>query len=494
MALSSGREDRDPSAAAAAAAAMRPAAPNAVQVAVRIRPLTDHDQISIPARWQRTAVYGDVGTHVRVESSSGPGGPTTPSSSLTSSSASTSPNNDFVYDRVLTADHGQADVYCQSVQPLIPRFFEGYNATILAYGQTSSGKSYTMGTASAPSRYPPAEEPAAWEGDTGIIPRAIAEIFYLINRDTRPGSSYKLSVSFIELYNEDLIDLLADTDRPAELRPLVQIRQDKGQIVWSGMNEMPVHGVADVMALLAQGNAVRRTNQTDMNAQSSRSHAIFSLTLTHKRTASSSSSQPLSSATQPALDLVSPAHSAYGRASSPSPAGGRASAGADPLMSPPPAGRRTPGGNTTPTPSGRTTPGSRLSGIPRPQSALARQSGGGPPPSPSPAGASLPARGKRQSMFAFNSSGLPANVNSPTPGHRLRSASQDTNALSEGDVVTTVSKFHFVDLAGSERVCTVSGFSALAAIDISVLGVIFLFSQAQAHFRQGRTYQRRNQH
>lgn len=427
-----------PAPRAATPAASRPSPPNAVQVAVRIRPLTSHDQTAIPARWQRTAIFGDGPTRVRVEPSSGPGTSASASVSLTASTAS---NNDYAYDRVLAPRDGQSDVYAESVQPLIPKFFEGYNATILAYGQTSSGKSYTMGTASAPSRYPAPEEPSDWDPDTGIIPRAIADIFYCINRDTRPGSSYTLTVSFIELYNEDLIDLLADSDRPAALRPLVQIRQDKGQIVWSGMNEMPVYGVADVMDLLAQGNAVRRTNSTDMNAQSSRSHAIFSLTLTHKRAAS----LPALSCSSPEAtpDMTLSPSSPIGQAPLAPPVA--TSAFADPTMSPP-LGRHTPSRGTH-TPTGRTTPGnSRMTAIPRPQSALSR----GLPPSPSPTPAV--GKGKRSSMFALRTSTSQSTITPSTAGHRGRSISQGTNLLNDGDVLTTVSKFHFVDLAGSERV------------------------------------------
>ena len=85
----------------------------------------------------------------------------------------------------------------------------------------------------------------------------------------------------MELHNEDLIDLLAGD---ADVRPTVQIREDKnGTIIWSGLREVRVASAIEVMNLLTQGSALRQTNSTDMNAQSSRSHAIFSLTLTQRK-------------------------------------------------------------------------------------------------------------------------------------------------------------------------------------------------------------------
>lgn len=90
------------------------------------------------------------------------------------------------------------------------------------------------------------------------------------------------------MYNEDLVDLLSDTDYssipPAERHSLVQIREDtKGHIIWNGLKEINVTSMHDVMAALHRGSMVRQTGSTDMNAQSSRSHAIFSMTLTQSR-------------------------------------------------------------------------------------------------------------------------------------------------------------------------------------------------------------------
>lgn len=120
----------------------------------------------------------------------------------------------------------------------------------------------------------------------GIIPRSIATIFNKANalKEERGGAwSYSIKGSFIELYNEDLIDLLSMDDGVGGRRE-VQIREDKhGHIIWDGLREVTVKTTNEVMSLIKQGTSIRRTNETDMNAQSSRSHAIFSLTLTQRK-------------------------------------------------------------------------------------------------------------------------------------------------------------------------------------------------------------------
>ncbi|KAF8447796.1 hypothetical protein L210DRAFT_3501334 [Boletus edulis BED1] len=120
----------------------------------------------------------------------------------------------------------------------------------------------------------------------GIIPRAVSTIFSQARKlkDERGVSwNYSIKGSFIEVYNEDLIDLLS-SDEATGGRREVQIREGKdGSIIWGGLREVNVRNSNEVMNLIRQGTSIRRTNETDMNAQSSRSHAIFSLTLTQKK-------------------------------------------------------------------------------------------------------------------------------------------------------------------------------------------------------------------
>ncbi len=270
---------------------------------------------------------------------------------------------------------------------------EGYNVTILAYGQTSSGKSYTMGTAAGDDvDYEGLVSGRSADPQMGIIPRAVARIFSAMRQNKTSGTQYSAKVSFIEIYNEDLIDLLGDAV-DGEARPHVQIREGKnGQIIWSGLREVKVSNVAEVMNHLLQGSSVRRTNETDMNAQSSRSHAIFSITLTQKKWAGSGP----------------PPNSAP-----PSSFGGRA------------------------TPAGRAVSSlSRASGIP-----MAGR-------------VASPSFGRRTASGIPGLSGRSSSIGL-RPASVIGDAGDDSmsagSSSGDGEWVTVSSKFHFVDLAGSER-------------------------------------------
>lgn len=147
------------------------------------------------------------------------------------------------------------------------------------YGQTSSGKSYTMGTTGDDVDYSGTE----FTPRTGLIPRTVHAIFERaeeIRQSSGPGATWECRLSFLELYNEEILDLLSGTGVQ------IAIREEKdGRIIWSGVREVKVKTLADVMALLQEGSTRRKTGATGMNATSSRSHAIFSLTLVQKRRA-----------------------------------------------------------------------------------------------------------------------------------------------------------------------------------------------------------------
>lgn len=118
----------------------------------------------------------------------------------------------FTFNYVFDQDSNQQDVYEAAVQGLVYQLFKGYNVTVLAYGQTGSGKTHTMGST------------FLQNGDMGVIPRAVHDIFQY-TRDN-PDWEYKIYVSFMELYKEQLFDLLS-----AE-RAVVEIREDtKGMYV-----------------------------------------------------------------------------------------------------------------------------------------------------------------------------------------------------------------------------------------------------------------------
>jgi kinesin family protein 4/21/27 len=133
---------------------------------------------------------------------------------------------------------------------------------------------------------------------TGLIPRTVHAIFEKaeeIRQFSGPGATWECRISFLELYNEEIIDILSGTGVQ------VAIREEKdGRIIWSGVREVKVKTLAEVMGLLQEGSTRRRTGETGMNATSSRSHAIFSLTMVQKRRLGMSSS-----ASQPSIDAGS---------------------------------------------------------------------------------------------------------------------------------------------------------------------------------------------
>ncbi|XP_049819239.1 chromosome-associated kinesin KIF4-like isoform X2 [Aethina tumida] len=169
----------------------------------------------------------------------------------------------FTFNYVFGPESSQDEVYHRSVSGMITNLFKGYNVTILAYGQTGSGKTHSMGTAYKE------------DGDMGVIPRAIQHIFDYITDNLSLDCNIK--VSFVELYQEMLYDLLAG--KPRE-QCVLDIREDvsKGNYI-PGLTQIPVVNARQVIALLAQGSIGRVTGSTNMNSQSSRSHAIFTLNI-----------------------------------------------------------------------------------------------------------------------------------------------------------------------------------------------------------------------
>ncbi|XP_032926495.1 kinesin-like protein KIF7 isoform X2 [Catharus ustulatus] len=214
----------------------------AVRVAVRVRPLLPREAL----RGHRPCLRGDAATG---EVALG--------------------RRRFRFAAVLPEAAGQAAVYRACVQPLLSAFFRGFNATVFAYGQTGSGKTYTIGEASVASIN---------EDEQGIIPRAMAETFRLI--DENDLIDYTVRVSYLEVYKEEFRDLLQVDTASKD----IQIREDdKGNIVLCGVKESEVEGLDEVLSLLEMGNTAKHTGATHINRQSSRSHTIFTVTMEQRR-------------------------------------------------------------------------------------------------------------------------------------------------------------------------------------------------------------------
>ena len=166
----------------------------------------------------------------------------------------------FNFDRIFPPSSTQQDIYSFGVKGIIDSVLDGYNGTVLAYGQTSSGKTYTM------------QGEMGSESTMGIIPRMISHVFDFIHE--QDSTEFMIKVSMIEIYQEKIRDLL-DVSRVN-----LPIREDtiKGIYV-DGCSERYVGCPQDVLASLELGSNNRAQAATNMNEHSSRSHSIFILTI-----------------------------------------------------------------------------------------------------------------------------------------------------------------------------------------------------------------------
>ncbi|KHG25843.1 Chromosome-associated kinesin KIF4A [Gossypium arboreum] len=191
----------------------------------------------------------------------------------------------FTFDHVYgSTGSPSSSMFEECIVPLVDGLFQGYNATVLAYGQTGSGKTYTMGTGFK-------------DGcQTGIIPQVMNALFGKIE-SLKHQIEFQLHVSFIEILKEEVRDLLdptslnkSDAASPntgkvhVPGKPPIQIRESSnGVITLAGSTEVSVSTLKEMAACLEQGSLSRATGSTNMNNQSSRSHAIFTITLEQMR-------------------------------------------------------------------------------------------------------------------------------------------------------------------------------------------------------------------
>ncbi|ORE08271.1 kinesin-domain-containing protein, partial [Rhizopus microsporus var. microsporus] len=173
----------------------------------------------------------------------------------------------FHFDFVYPSHATQEQVYESSIPPLLTSFIEGKNVTVLAYGQTGSGKTYSMGTGS---------EPYLNSDNQGIIHRFAHSLFGMMKQQTE-DYNYQVYLSYLELYNEEINDLLA-TKNDTEQHPSIR-ENTQGRIYWANVKEENVQTAEELLRCLKRGSLHRTTGTTELNASSSRSHAIFSVIL-----------------------------------------------------------------------------------------------------------------------------------------------------------------------------------------------------------------------
>ncbi|KAK7112371.1 kinesin-like protein KIF19 [Littorina saxatilis] len=164
----------------------------------------------------------------------------------------------FVFDVTFDGNATQSDVYESTTKFLIDNVINGYNATVFAYGATGAGKTHTMlGT----------------DEDPGIMVQALNDLFLEMERGSE-DLAYKVTMSYLEIYNEMIRDLLTPSLGYLDLR-----EDAKGNVQVAGISEVSARSTEEVMQMLVKGNRERTQESTAANAASSRSHAILQVTV-----------------------------------------------------------------------------------------------------------------------------------------------------------------------------------------------------------------------
>ena len=183
----------------------------------------------------------------------------------------------FRLDGVFPPDTQQETVYGVVAKETVESVVRGYNGTIFAYGQTGSGKSHSM-------MGPPELVRQLRAGDVesdakGITPRVVEHLFQLIKAS--PDAEFKVSVSYLEVYQEKISDLLVPDRRNTNLK-LVQV--ERGRFATQGLTQRSVASAAQVIKCLSEGDECRTIRSTDMNDVSSRSHAVLEICVVRDNT------------------------------------------------------------------------------------------------------------------------------------------------------------------------------------------------------------------
>ncbi|XP_029984980.1 LOW QUALITY PROTEIN: centromere-associated protein E [Sphaeramia orbicularis] len=214
---------------------------SAVKVCVRVRPLITREESSASENAEPVQLYWKADKKSIYQTDDG------------------NSTKSFSFDRVFTADETTDQLYRAIAKPLVVSTVEGYNGTIFAYGQTSSGKTFTM---------------MGNDHILGVIPLAVEDVFQTIK--TCPKKEFLLRVSYMEIYNETVTDLLVDSwkRKPLEVRETIN-----KNIYVADLTEELVTSPAQALAWIRKGEKNRHYGKTKMNQRSSRSHTIFRMIL-----------------------------------------------------------------------------------------------------------------------------------------------------------------------------------------------------------------------
>lgn len=187
---------------------------------------------------------------------------------LKSQTSQTGPERDgFTFDRVFPMGTQQVEIFEYGVKDIVADVMDGYNGTVFAYGQTGSGKTFTMMGADIDN-----------DNLKGIIPRITEQIFTSIV-ESDPHLEYLVKVSYMEIYLERIRDLLAPQNDN------LQVHEEKNKGVYvKNLSDYYVGSAPEVYEIMRQGGQARIVSATNMNAESSRSHSIFLITINQRNT------------------------------------------------------------------------------------------------------------------------------------------------------------------------------------------------------------------
>ncbi|XP_067928341.1 kinesin-1 heavy chain-like [Watersipora subatra] len=184
-------------------------------------------------------------------------------------------NHEFKYAQVFSADSTQVEVFDHVAKSIIDGFLEGYNGTIFAYGQTSSGKTHTM------------QGILSDREQRGLAPRSLTRIFAAVNARKEAGENITVHGSFLEIYQEVGYDLLKPTARgppgTTGFSKVTVVDGPQGAAVVKNLSILSMNTEEVAQSLLAQGELNRKVAETAMNNRSSRSHAVFTVYLSSRK-------------------------------------------------------------------------------------------------------------------------------------------------------------------------------------------------------------------
>jgi len=227
-----------------------------IKVCVRVRPLlrseldSDEAEGQIAWKWSDQHIMQD-----KFQSAS--------QAQLATAQAQGANNRDntvaYSFDNLFGPESSNEAIYKTVVKGLVLRAMQGYHGSVLSYGQTSSGKTFTMN---------------GDDDNIGIIPQAIKDCFEFVEGNTR--REFIIRVSYLEVYNEQVRDLLNAENTS------IKIQNDGNKVILTGVREVLVGSTEEVASLLREGEIHRHVGATDMNEKSSRAHTIFKVIIESK--------------------------------------------------------------------------------------------------------------------------------------------------------------------------------------------------------------------